>query len=185
MLQKIMSDRANKPFFQLTRPFPARLPPSPDATLVTYGGLAKKPVLLGAGSFIFRGLTATGFWLSSPGRAADRVPGLEEAADLLARGVLKTECAREEGGGRRGGGGGTARGQRRPPPTPSPASNASRSPTGAPRSTACALAGRARSSRCWCRRERERDGAHTPRGRPWLDMPPRSRPPAHDATAAW
>ena len=96
-----MSDRANKPFFQLTRPFPARLPPSPDATLVTYGGLAKKPVLLGAGSFIFRGLTATGFWLSSPGRAADRVPGLEEAADLLARGVLKTECAREEGGGRR------------------------------------------------------------------------------------
>ena len=119
-MQKTVSKRANNPFFQLTRPFPARLPPSPDATLVTYGGLAKKPVLLGAGSFIFRGLTATGFWLSSPGRAADRVPGLEEAADLLARGVLKTECAREEGGGRRGGGGGTARGQRRPPPNTLP-----------------------------------------------------------------
>jgi len=36
----------------------------PSGVLVTYGGMSKRPLLLSTSSFIFKGLTAHGFWLT-------------------------------------------------------------------------------------------------------------------------
>lgn len=36
----------------------------PGGVLVTYGGMSKRPLLLSTSSFIFKGLTARGFWLT-------------------------------------------------------------------------------------------------------------------------
>lgn len=64
---------------------------SPGGTIVTYGGLARKPVALGAGALIFRDIRACGWWLSSPARRGRRVADMEGVARLLQDGVIKTE----------------------------------------------------------------------------------------------
>lgn len=71
----------------LTHPHPL----SHGGTIVTYGGLARKPVTLGAGALIFKDVRAKGFWLSSPARAARRRPDMDTVAQLLQDGVLSTE----------------------------------------------------------------------------------------------
>ena len=73
-------------------PFPPPpLPSSPGGTIVTYGGLARKPVTLGAGALIFKDIRARGWWLSSPARADRRRTDMETVGRLLEAGVLKTE----------------------------------------------------------------------------------------------
>eukprot|EP00461_Guttulinopsis_vulgaris_P004099 UN04100 len=37
---------------------------APHGTVVTYGGMSKKPAMIGAGSFIFNDLTFKGFWMT-------------------------------------------------------------------------------------------------------------------------
>ena len=70
---------------------PTHTPLSHGGTIVTYGGLARKPVTLGAGALIFRDVRATGFWLSSPSRVARRRPDMDTVARLLQEGVIGTE----------------------------------------------------------------------------------------------
>lgn len=79
------------PHFTRFFPSPHPHPLSHGGTIVTYGGLARKPVTLGAGALIFKDIRAKGFWLSSPARAARRRPDMDTVARLLQDGVLSTE----------------------------------------------------------------------------------------------
>ncbi|XP_042510131.1 enoyl-[acyl-carrier-protein] reductase, mitochondrial isoform X2 [Macadamia integrifolia] len=63
-------------------------------TMVTYGGMAKKPVTVSTSSFIFKDLSLRGFWLQkwmSSERAKDSRPMIDYLLDLVRRGELKYE----------------------------------------------------------------------------------------------
>ncbi|KAI0305967.1 hypothetical protein B0F90DRAFT_948379 [Multifurca ochricompacta] len=62
-----------------------------DAHLVTYGAMAKRPLSLPASLFIFKNLTAHGFWLSSwyKDNGKEQIKLVEELARIMASGNFK------------------------------------------------------------------------------------------------
>ncbi|XP_043697572.1 enoyl-[acyl-carrier-protein] reductase, mitochondrial [Telopea speciosissima] len=63
-------------------------------TMVTYGGMSKKPVTVSTSSFIFKDLALRGFWLqkwTTSERAKESRPMIDYLLDLVRRGELKYE----------------------------------------------------------------------------------------------
>ncbi|KAI9841108.1 MAG: mitochondrial 2-enoyl thioester reductase [Sclerophora amabilis] len=68
-----------------------------SAHLVTYGAMAKQPVLLPASLLIFKNVTFTGFWVSqwSDENPAEKKRTVEEILDLVRRGEFRDTPVRE------------------------------------------------------------------------------------------
>ncbi|XP_020252643.1 probable trans-2-enoyl-CoA reductase, mitochondrial [Asparagus officinalis] len=67
---------------------------SQGGTMVTYGGMSKKPITVSTSSFIFKDLSLRGFWLQkifSSERVADCRPMIEYLLKLVESGKLKYE----------------------------------------------------------------------------------------------
>jgi trans-2-enoyl-CoA reductase len=67
---------------------------APGGTLVTYGGMSRKPVRLPTGLFIFRDLHARGFWMTSwsgHASASAMQAMLSELVGLAVAGVLRSQ----------------------------------------------------------------------------------------------
>jgi trans-2-enoyl-CoA reductase len=63
-----------------------------DSTMVTYGGMSKKPITMSTSNFIFKNLTLKGFWMNQWYRThsmSERLDIYQEIFELVRRGKFK------------------------------------------------------------------------------------------------